>query len=115
MCVCVCRQQQQQYGGGGGGGGGGHGWDRASQSQQSAYQQNAVRGQGGAGSSSYQQRYDQRRDGWHERRDDHRDDRRDNRGQHHQVDARDETAFKLLNLSSLLRERLERFTESFRK
>ncbi|TMS12419.1 5'-3' exoribonuclease 2 [Larimichthys crocea] len=74
------RQQQQQYGGGGGG----HGWDRASQSQQSAYQQNAVRGQGGAGSSSYQQRYDQRRDGWHERRDDHRDDRRDNRGQHHQ-------------------------------
>ncbi|TKS75349.1 5'-3' exoribonuclease 2 [Collichthys lucidus] len=83
------RQQQQQYGGGGGG----HGWDRASQSQQSAYQQNAIRGQGGAGSSSYQQRFDQRRDGWHDRR----DDRRDNRGQqHHQVDARDETAFKLL-------------------
>lgn len=70
------QQQQQQYGGGGGG----HGWDRATQSQQSAYQQNATRGRGGAGPGSYQQRYDQRRDDWHDRR----DDRRDNRGQQQQ-------------------------------
>ncbi|KAM8725999.1 5'-3' exoribonuclease 2 [Acanthopagrus schlegelii] len=62
--------RQQQYGGGG------HGWDRAMQSQQSAYQQNASRGQGGAGPGGYQQRYDQRRDNWQ--------DRRDNRGQQHQ-------------------------------
>nr|XP_020511151.1 5'-3' exoribonuclease 2-like [Labrus bergylta] len=70
------RQQQQQYGGGGGGGGGGHGWDRAQHTQQSAYQQNAVRGRGGAAPGGYQQRFDQRRDEWH--------DRRDNRGQQHQ-------------------------------
>ncbi|XP_035535065.1 LOW QUALITY PROTEIN: 5'-3' exoribonuclease 2 [Morone saxatilis] len=64
------RQQQQQYGSGG------HGWDRAQQSQQSAYQQNVNRGRGGAGPGSYQQRYNDRRDDWH--------DRRDNRGQQHQ-------------------------------
>ncbi|XP_073348976.1 5'-3' exoribonuclease 2 [Pagrus major] len=63
-------RQQQQYGGGG------HGWDRAMQSQQSSYQQNASRGRGGAGPGGYQQRYDQRREDWH--------DRRDNRGQQHQ-------------------------------
>lgn len=60
--VGVCRQQQY--------GGGGHGWDRAVQSQQSAYQQNMSRGRGGGG---YQQRYDRR------------DDRRDGRGSQHQV------------------------------
>lgn len=75
------QQQQQQYGGRGG-----HGWDRATQSQPSAYQQNMSRGAGaGAGGAaamggSYQQRYDNRRDDWQDRR----DDRRDNRGQHHQ-------------------------------
>lgn len=68
------QQQQQQYRGGG------HGWDRAMQSQQSAYQQNMNRDRGGAGPGGYQQRYDQRRDDWHDRR----DDRRDNRGQQHQ-------------------------------
>ncbi|XP_072217828.1 5'-3' exoribonuclease 2 isoform X2 [Leuresthes tenuis] len=62
------RQQPQQYRGGG------HGWDRAMQSQQSAYQQNVSRG--GEGQGSYQQRYEQRREDWH--------DRRDNRGQQHQ-------------------------------
>ncbi|XP_069033572.1 5'-3' exoribonuclease 2 isoform X2 [Embiotoca jacksoni] len=83
------RQQQQQqqpsYRGGGAGAGGGHGWDRAVQSQQSSYQQNASRDRGGAGAGagagSYQQRYDNRRDDWQERR----DDRRDNRGQQHQA------------------------------
>ncbi|KAF3703204.1 5'-3' exoribonuclease 2 [Channa argus] len=68
------QQQQQQYGGGG------HGWDRAMQSQQSAYQQNLSRSWESGGSGGYQQRYDQRRDDWHDRRDDHRD----NRGQQHQ-------------------------------
>ncbi|XP_076021442.1 5'-3' exoribonuclease 2 isoform X4 [Genypterus blacodes] len=61
------RQQYGGQGGGGQGGGGqrgGHGWDRASQSQQSAYQQNMNRGRGGAGQGSYQQRYDQRDDEW---------------------------------------------------
>ncbi|XP_059211917.1 5'-3' exoribonuclease 2 isoform X1 [Centropristis striata] len=76
--------RQQQYGsGGGGGGGGGHGWDRASQAQQSAYQQNQSRSQqGGAAPAAggYQQRFDNRRDDWRDRR----DDRRDNRGQQHQ-------------------------------
>ncbi|XP_040920788.1 5'-3' exoribonuclease 2 [Toxotes jaculatrix] len=67
-------RQQQQYGGGG------HSWDRAMQSQQSAYQQNMNRGRGGGGPGGYQQRYDHRRDDWHDRR----DDRRDNRGQQHQ-------------------------------
>ncbi|XP_076612283.1 5'-3' exoribonuclease 2 isoform X2 [Chaetodon auriga] len=71
------RQQQQQYGGGG------HGWDRAMQSQRSAYVQNMSRGQGGAGPGGYQQRYEHRRDDWHNRRDDRRDDR-DGRGQQHQ-------------------------------
>ncbi|XP_008290105.1 5'-3' exoribonuclease 2 isoform X1 [Stegastes partitus] len=61
------QQQQQQYRSGG------HGWDRAMQSQQLAYQLN--RDRGGEGSGGYQQRYDQRRDDWH--------DRRDNRGQQH--------------------------------
>lgn len=73
----VSRQQQQQYRGGG------HGWDRAMQTQQSAYQQNWNRG-GGSGPGSYQQQqqqqhYDRRRDDWH--------DRGANRGQHHQVNA----------------------------
>ncbi|XP_029318643.1 5'-3' exoribonuclease 2 isoform X3 [Cottoperca gobio] len=64
------RQQQQQYGGSGG-----HGWNRATQSQPSAYQQNMSRGQAGQGAQGraapggYQQRYD---------------DRRDNRGGQHQ-------------------------------
>ncbi|XP_076612282.1 5'-3' exoribonuclease 2 isoform X1 [Chaetodon auriga] len=71
------QQQQQQYGGGG------HGWDRAMQSQRSAYVQNMSRGQGGAGPGGYQQRYEHRRDDWHNRRDDRRDDR-DGRGQQHQ-------------------------------
>ncbi|XP_056872669.1 5'-3' exoribonuclease 2 isoform X1 [Takifugu flavidus] len=73
--------RQQQYGGGGGG----HGWDRAVQSQQSAYQQNVSRGRGGGGGSGgYQQRYDHHRDEWHDRRDDVRDDGRDGRGPPHQ-------------------------------
>ncbi|XP_016519821.1 5'-3' exoribonuclease 2 isoform X2 [Poecilia formosa] len=59
------QQQQQPYRGGG------HGWDRALQAQQSAYQQNLNRG--GVGPGGYQQRYDQRREDW--------GDRRDNRGQ----------------------------------
>ncbi|XP_069579796.1 5'-3' exoribonuclease 2 isoform X2 [Brachyistius frenatus] len=81
------RQQQQQPSYRGAGAGGGHGWDRAVQSQQSSYQQNASRDRGGAGAGagagagSYQQRYDNRRDDWQERR----DDRRDNRGQQHQA------------------------------
>ncbi|XP_026185363.1 5'-3' exoribonuclease 2 isoform X2 [Mastacembelus armatus] len=58
----------------------GHGWDRAMQSQQSAYQQNMNRGRGGGGQGGFQQRYDQHRDDWRDRR----DDRRDNRGQQHQ-------------------------------
>ncbi|XP_039981839.1 5'-3' exoribonuclease 2 isoform X1 [Xiphias gladius] len=68
------QQQQQQYGGGG------HGWDRAVQSQQSAYQQNMNRGRGGGGPGGYQQHYDHRRDDWHDRR----DERRDDRGHQHQ-------------------------------
>ncbi|XP_068565193.1 5'-3' exoribonuclease 2 isoform X2 [Cebidichthys violaceus] len=79
-------RQQQSYGGRGG-----HGWDRAAQSQPSAYQQNASRGGGGAAAApgapassaptgGYQQRFDNRRDEWRDRR----DDRRDNRGQQHQ-------------------------------
>ncbi|KAA8582932.1 hypothetical protein FQN60_015478, partial [Etheostoma spectabile] len=56
----------------------GHGWDRAAQSQQSAYQQNMSRGQGGAPQGgSYQQRYNDRQDDWR--------GRRDPRGQPHQV------------------------------
>uniref|UniRef100_UPI003AADAF10 5'-3' exoribonuclease 2 n=1 Tax=Centroberyx gerrardi TaxID=166262 RepID=UPI003AADAF10 len=80
---------RQQYGGGGGGGGGGHGWDRAMQSQPSAYQQNLNRGGGGGGAGggggggNYHQRYDHRRDDRHDQRDD-RHDRRDDRGQQHQ-------------------------------
>ncbi|XP_032399687.1 5'-3' exoribonuclease 2 isoform X4 [Etheostoma spectabile] len=55
----------------------GHGWDRAAQSQQSAYQQNMSRGQGGAPQGgSYQQRYNDRQDDWR--------GRRDPRGQPHQ-------------------------------
>ncbi|XP_078130514.1 5'-3' exoribonuclease 2 isoform X2 [Sander vitreus] len=48
----------------------GHGWDRAAQSQQSAYQQNMSRGQGGApAGGTYQQRYHDRQDDWRGRRD----------------------------------------------
>ncbi|KAM6906357.1 5'-3' exoribonuclease 2 isoform 3-T3 [Lycodopsis pacificus] len=77
-------RQQQSYGGRGG-----HGWDRAAQSQPSAYQQNASRGGGGGGGAApagapastapaggYQQRFDNRRDEWR--------DRRDTRGQQQQ-------------------------------
>lgn len=65
------QQQQQQYRSGG------HGWDRAMQSQQSAYQQNWNRGRGAGDYQQQQQpRYDRRREDWQ--------DRRDNRGQHHQ-------------------------------
>ncbi|XP_049446346.1 5'-3' exoribonuclease 2 [Epinephelus fuscoguttatus] len=71
------QQQQQPYGGSRG-----HGWDRATQMQQSAYQQNMNRG--GAAAGSYHQHYDNRRDDWRDRRNDRRDDRRDNRGQQHQ-------------------------------
>ncbi|KAK5852569.1 hypothetical protein PBY51_006422 [Eleginops maclovinus] len=60
------QQQQQQYGGGGSGG---HGWNRATQAQGSAYQQNQSRGGAAPPQGGYQQGYD---------------DRRDNRGQHHQ-------------------------------
>ncbi|KAJ4929391.1 hypothetical protein JOQ06_004999 [Pogonophryne albipinna] len=74
--VCVCRQQQQQQQQQYGSGSGGHGWNRATQAQGSAYQQNQQnQSRGGAAPpppqqpGGYQQGFD---------------DRRENRGQHHQ-------------------------------
>ncbi|XP_061668429.1 5'-3' exoribonuclease 2 [Syngnathoides biaculeatus] len=72
--------RQQQYRGGA------HGWDRAMQSQQAAYQHNAGRVGGGAGPSGYQQHFQQRgRSNWQRgRRDDrtqqYQDYNRSNRG-----------------------------------
>nr|XP_040016927.1 5'-3' exoribonuclease 2 isoform X1 [Gasterosteus aculeatus aculeatus] len=54
-------REQQSYGRGG------HGWNRAAQSQQSAYQQNASRGGAPPAASSgggYQQQFDSRREEW---------------------------------------------------
>ncbi|XP_037305501.2 5'-3' exoribonuclease 2 isoform X1 [Pungitius pungitius] len=68
-------REQQAYGGRGG-----HGWDRAVQSQPSAYQQNASRGGApppdASSGGGYQQRFDGRREEWR--------DRPNNRGQPHQ-------------------------------
>ncbi|KAF3850299.1 hypothetical protein F7725_020018 [Dissostichus mawsoni] len=67
------QQQQQQYGSGSGG----HGWNRATQAQGSAYQQNQQnQSRGGAAPPPQPQQPGGYQQGF--------DDRRDNRGQHHQ-------------------------------